>query len=763
MPMKKMRSIALYIFLSLASPCAVCAEAASDLEAQFKKLNDTLWAKEDQAQRYEATFFQFWDDLRAATDKIEAAKTLHFDELTVGTLEDASILPWNLKQTLWKGSGRTFTYAEWIALLDQFKADGFQLVETEWHQPKFDIDDAGQASSTINMLLHVTRPARNLRLAVRAQLQVSWSKIKDANGNFVPSKISVSDMKILERQGRPPFANGISWQAKAMGKSPAQLNRASTPEPIIAYDLDRDGLPEIIVAGWNMIFWNRGNGRFDPKVMLPDTLEPILAAVVADFTGDGLPDIIIAPMGERLYLYRGVPGGGFAPQGEKIMATPPLKFSLCLCAGDPDGDGALDLFVTQYRMPYVDGNLPAPYYDANDGNPSFMLKNDGNGNFSDITEASGLAKKRNRRTYSASFVDLDDDGHQDLVVVSDYCGLDIYHNDGKGHFIDASDKAVDESRFFGMGHTLGDYNLDGKLHLYVIGMSSTTARRLEHMKLGRADLPEHTAMRMKMGFGNRMYMGGENFSFPQPEFKESIAHTGWSYGSTTFDFDNDGAPDIFVANGFQSGKSSRDFCTQFWRHDIYLSSSGANKQLDLFLKNRLMDQELAKQQISWNGFEHKFLQMNLGGKDFVNVAFPMDVAYEFDARAVVSTDLNNDGKVDLLVTEWGWETDAAVHVIVNRGIEGNANNWCGVQLREEGKGYTPVGAKITVSAGGRKQIARVVTGDSYRAQHAPVKHFGLGKETQVDYFEVQWANGKTARVNSPKINQYLYIKPDLAK
>lgn len=751
------------LFLCVA-PFVIAGDDAADLEAQFKKMNATLWAKEDQAQRHEETFYRFWDDLRAATDKLDAAKALRFAELAMCAPGDATELPWGLKLMPWKGEGRLYTFDQWIALLDQFKAEGFQLLETEWHQPKFDIDETGRASSAINMILHVTRPAQNQRIAIRGQLQIQWSKNQDKNGNFVPQKITVVDLKILERQGKPPFVKGITWEAKALNKSPAQLNRASTPEPLIVYDLNRDGLPEILVAGWNLVFWNRGNGKLDPAVLLPNTLEPLLAAVVADFTGDGLADIIVAPMQERLYLYRGQTDGTFAQQGEKIMATEPLKFSLCLCAGDPDGDGVLDLFVTQYRMPYIEGNLPSPYYDANDGNPSFMLKNDGNGHFADITAESGLAKKRFRRTYSASFVDLDEDGHQDLIVINDYCGLDVYRNDGKGHFIDVSDTAVDEKRFFGMGHTFGDYNIDGKLDFYVIGMSSTTARRLEHMKLGRSEWPEHNAMRMKMGFGNRMYLGGgKNFTFPQPSYKDSIARTGWSYGSTTFDFDNDGAPDIYVANGYQSGKSSRDFCTQFWRHDIYISSSKSNKQVDLFLRGRLMDQELANQKISWNGFEHKFLHMNLGGKDFINAAFPMDVAYEFDSRAVVSTDLNNDGKVDLLITEWGWETDAAVHLVVNRGIEGNTHNWLGVQLREEGKGFTPVGAKITVASGGRKQVTRIVTGDSYRAQHAPIKHFGLGSGTQVDYVDVQWANGKVVRVEKPKLNQYLYIKPDLTK
>mgnify|MGYP003336824970 CR=1 FL=1 len=73
----------------------------------------------------------------------------------------------------------------------------------------------------------------------------------------------------------------------------------------------------------------------------------------------------------------------------------------------------------QYKLPYVAGQMPTPYYDANDGFPGYLLRNDGHGNFTDATAASGLASKRFRRSYSASFVDLDEDGDVDLVVVSD--------------------------------------------------------------------------------------------------------------------------------------------------------------------------------------------------------------------------------------------------------------------------------------------------------------------------------------------------------
>src|SRR2546426_12200818 len=129
--------------------------------------------------------------------------------------------------------------------------------------------------------------------------------------------------------------------------------------------------------------------------------------------------------------------------------------------------------------------LPISYYDANDGNPAYLLLNDGHGNFTDATPAAGLEKKRRRRTYSASFVDLNDDGNLDLLVVSDFAGVDLYRNDGRGHFSDVTREWVAEPHAFGMAHALTDFNADGRLDILMIGMNSPVADRLEHLDLWR--------------------------------------------------------------------------------------------------------------------------------------------------------------------------------------------------------------------------------------------------------------------------------------
>jgi hypothetical protein len=726
-------------------------ETTPNLADQANRLDATLWKKEVQAQEYEKTFFQLWDVLRNTSDKCAALKAFPFSSLKLGKPGTPEQFKWGIQRLKFGGEEeRALTQPQWSELLDALNADGYQLLECEWHHPKFDVDTQGFAHSTINMLLHVVRTAQQERYVIKGALQIDWSKEKDKNGNFIPDKIDARDITVISRKGLPAFVESKVWSVDDLRVS---LSHLSTPEPLILYDLDRDGLSEIILPGWNLIFWNRGKGQFEIQPILKKPITKVTGAILADFDNDGQPDLICAPENSELVMVKGLPDGKFSQEVRNLGIK--VDTALALTAGDIDKDGALDLFLSQYRWPVAGQMAATPYYDANDGPPSYLLHNDGHGNFTDITEQAGLSKKRNRRTFSTSLVDLNNDSFPDLLVVSDFCGVDLYFNDGHGHFSDVTDKAFNNTKLFGMGHTIADFNGDGKFDLYAIGMSSTTARRLEAMKLNREDLPEHNAMRMKMGYGNRMYLGNGDGTFADAPFESSVNRTGWSWGVTAFDFENDGYPDIFVANGFKSGKSCKDYCTEFWRHDIYLDTSKPNPSITSFI-NRNPD--MYSPRVSWNGFEHKNLLMNLNGKDFINVAFLMGVAYEFDGRAVVSDDLNGDGKVDLLVTEFSYEINAALHVALNSFDSGN--NWIGVQLREEGGGFTPVGAQITVASASGRQNGVIVTGDSYRAQHANTKHFGLSKDAQAEYIEVKWANGKTRRIEKPAINHYHYIAPE---
>jgi hypothetical protein len=410
----------------------------------------------------------------------------------------------------------------------------------------------------------------------------------------------------------------------------------------------------------------------------------------------------------------------------------------------------LDVFVGQLRPPYLKGKVPVPFYDANDGFPAYLLLNDGQGNFSDVTDLAGLTEHRFRRTFSSTLTDLDADGDQDLMVVSDFCGLDVYFNDGEGRFSDVTDQVAPQRRAFGMSHTFGDYNLDGRLDFYMIGMSSTTARRLDHMKLRRADHQEYAGYRRHMGYGNRMLLASD-MGYEQAPFNADVARTGWSWGSTTLDFDNDSDPDIFVGNGQVSGKSTKDYCTHFWCHDIYVG----NRQDDPAVKQLFTSvaPQLDGSDWSWNGYEHDALFMNRGGTGFLDIGFLMGVGFEFDTRCVLSDDIDGDGRVDLLVEEYRVrEKKSILHVLKNRFPE--PNHWIGFRLGERGPFRSAIGVEAVLTLPEGKRVARNLAGHSVWAQHANTIHFGLGKGTEVLAAELTWPDGTKVTLDRPGIDRY---------
>ncbi len=488
------------------------------------------------------------------------------------------------------------------------------------------------------------------------------------------------------------------------------------------------------------------------KLRLFDHFVPLVeTGLVADVDRDGVPDFVSVDKQGRLIRYRGTSEGRF-PDPPEIAAEIEAEQTLALTAGDVDQDGDLDLFVTQYIPSYLEGQMPTPYYDANDGELAYLLINDGTGNFRDQTETAGLGPHRRRRTYSTSFFDFDDDGDQDLMVVSDYAGVDLYRNQGRGRFVDVTSEQLPEHHLFGMAHTLADFDGDGKTDIYAIGMSSTTARRLDRLGLGREDRPDVHAMRAAMGYGNRMFLRRGD-RFVTPGFAPQVARTGWSWGTTSFDFDLDGDRDIYVANGFRSGQSCQDYCTTFWRHDIYTGSSKPDPQLKAFFSETM--RELDQGRISWNGYEHNSLLMNRNGQEFVNIGFLLGVAFQYDSRSVVGGDLDGDGRPDLIVAEYrfvGRGFELELHVYQN--ILPTGNHWVGFHLQSGRPGRTPIGAKVKLTTATGTQLGRVVTGDSFLAQHPATVHFGLGQETEVLRAEITWPDGQRDQMDAPAIDTY---------
>jgi len=566
----------IFLLGTILSLLASCDSSQSERETQVEvdaalelreELNQTVWAGEVKAQRYEEVFVRLWDSIRTVSDKYEPLLNLPLSRVAFGQPASEELLDMGVLRTRYSDEADIVLDSEAARReLKKFRAEGFEIVETEWHHLEFVPGGKEAPQSVVSIAIHIRKPhatdKTEDRLILRAHLNVTWAM---EEGSPTIELVQLKNFRVLKlADTQPRFVERVK-----ISRGPHPF---TTSHPLLLNDLDQDGLSEIVIPRWNSIYRNKGKGTFIPEKLVEQDIPLKESAILADLNGDSLVDLFsVSAEDGKPVLFLGKAGGEF--ESAKSCGSFSFDYPSCITAGDIDQDGDLDLWVAQYKMPYNDGQMPTPYYDANDGFPSVLLLNDGQGRFTDATEARGLALRRLRRTYSASFVDGDHD--LDLMVVSDFAGVDLYENDGKGHFTDRNESWIGPRHSFGMGHVLDDFNRDGHQDFYVIGMSSTTARRLDSMKLSRDDHPDIAQMRSEMGYGNRMYLGGES-PFGSPSFAKNVARTGWSWGTTSFDYDLDGDRDIYVANGHWSGESCHDYCSTYWTHDIYTGDSKDN-------------------------------------------------------------------------------------------------------------------------------------------------------------------------------------------
>ena len=721
-------------------------KALVELKKEREELDKTVFADETKAVQHEQVFITLWDRLRNE-DPLKVLNQFEFKTLIFGNLTPQESPDWGIEGITIEalnGTEKKITREQYQTLINNFYDEGWRLNQSEWHHSKFiPAENNEPARSIVSCEMHCTSSKEEKRVIIRGKIKVTWS-INE--GEYpTPDTIDINDLQIITRQGKKIFQEAMNADPKI--EAPGRFPRFS---PIMVYDLDGDGLNEIIAGGCNLIYKNQGDGKYTKKdFLLNPIVRPAEAGLLADMNGDGNVDFIGGNSvdGSLLLFLGNKKGFNKAPIKFNI---PPLQGLHALSAADIDGDNDLDLFVGQWKAPYIGGSMPTPYYDANDGYPDYLLRNDGNNIFIDITDQSGLAKKRARRTFSASLVDLNFDTHPDLVVVADFSGLDFYINDGKGNFTDKTADFGDEKYAFGMSHTFGDWDGDGIQDLCLVGMSSTTARRLDGLGITKPGYEKYSLMRAPMTYGNRLYTRDSKGNFTQPKFTASAARSGWSWGCTATDFDLDGDTDLYVVNGHISGNSAKDYCTRFWCHDLYTGNSKPNTVLDDLFQTELLS-GLGKD-FSWNGFEHNAMYLNQSGKDFLNAGFLLGSAFEYDSRSVLATDMDENGTQDLIVVEYNAKTmSQRLHIYKN--TFDSDNSWIGINLADNQ--YTsPVGSVITARSQSRNWSKIIVNGDGFTSQGPSRAHFGLGKIKELSEIEVVWPSGKKTILKNPKINQY---------
>jgi hypothetical protein len=513
-------------------------------------------------------------------------------------------------------------------------------------------------------------------------------------------------------------SSGITW-VHENGRSPERQLPETCGGGGLFFDFDNDGWLDVYLVNSgpsdfykparplkNALYRNNHDGTFTDVtekagVACGQDGDFGMGAAAADFDGDGWQDLYVTNYG-RNRLFRNNGNGTFNDITEKAGVAAP-NWSTCATWFDYDNDGKLDLFVSSFVQYSASGSMfcgdnkqGRRYYCVPrvfKPRASFLFHNEGNGKFADVSKASGIANALGK-SFGAVATDVNNDGLMDLFVANDTTANHLFLNKGGGKFeeiglasgVGYSDAGSPRS---GMGVDAADVDGDGWQDLFVANID----QELFSLYRNQKDL---------------------NFLDEAGEIGQvTRLLSGW--GLKFFDFDNDGDPDLFLANGHPDDMVETQASRVKYKEPLVL-------------------------------FE------NSGGK-FKNISAQSGDIFkkDFPARGASFGDFDNDGDLDILVINNG----EAPLLLRNDG--GNRNHWLGLQLVANKSNPMAVGANVTWTAGGVKRSRLKTSGGSYLSSHDPREILGIGKADKIESLEIKWPSGKVDKIANPPINQYIKI------
>jgi tetratricopeptide (TPR) repeat protein/peroxiredoxin len=530
-------------------------------------------------------------------------------------------------------------------------------------------------------------------------------------------------------------------------------------------DIDNDGFDDLYVcqpAGLpNRLYRNRGDGTFEDITEASGLgiLENTACALFADFDNDGRQDVVVVRAnGPLLFLNEG--DGKFRRKPDAFQfANPPQGTFTGTALADYDRDGWLDIYFCLYV--YYQGTdqykYPVPYHDAENGPPNFMMRNNRDGTFRDVTAESGLNRNNTRYSFCCGWSDYNRDGWPDLYVVNDFGRKNLYRNNGDGTFTDVAPQAGVEDVGAGMSVCWLDYDNDGAEDLYVGDMWTAAGERISGQQIFKEDSPEEIrVLYRKHSMGNSL-LSNNGFSNNGSVFRDRTASAGagmgrWSWSSDAFDFDHDGFPDLYIANGMISGASRQDLNSFFWRQVVANSPDQAKLSHD-YEQGWSAINELIRADGTWSGFERNVFYANNRDGTFSDVSGAVGLDFLEDGRAFALADFDHDGRQEVFLKN---RNGPQLRVLKN--VVESLPPSIAFRLRGTKSNRDAIGASVTVETESGRQTRMLQAGSGFLSQHSKEVFFGLGDVNGYVRASIRWPSGLVQDLHDLPLNHRVWVE-----
>jgi Flp pilus assembly protein TadD/peroxiredoxin len=545
-------------------------------------------------------------------------------------------------------------------------------------------------------------------------------------------------------------------------------------------DADGDGLDDLYVAQPaglpNRLYRNRGDSTFEDITdragvgVLDDTAQSLFV----DVDNDGDEDLVVATSTNPL-LFINDGKGHFTSVPDAFRFARPLQGVLTsITMADYDRDGFVDLYLCVYSYFFGAGEdkagTPAPYYDARNGPPGVLFRNDGHGRFVDVTADAGLDAGNDRYHFAAAWADYDGDGWPDLLVANDFGTKNLYHNlgrrDGRVRFEDVAASAGVLDHGAGMSAAFLDYDNDGRLDIYTGNMWSAPGLRVTSAPAFMRDAtPDVRALYRRHVRGNSLLRNLGNGRFEDKTLEAHAEMGRWAWSSDALDFDSDGWDDLYIVNGMLTRKTDPggggDLEGFFWRQVVARSPLTRVPGTPYDDAWRAINQLLIHGSIA-SRQRNVFLRNDgHGGYDEISGALGLDL--DQDGRSFAVLDLDGDGDPDLAVMADRQAPQLRIFrndFEINRGSapgSGSTPARLAVRLRGTTSNRDAIGARVTVETDRIHKVKIVQAGSGFLSQHSKELLIGLGASERVLKLTVNWPSGGTQVFTDVPLNSRIRI------